>query len=66
MTKDSKIICRVSGLLKEKLERESNLRGEAEAVIVREALNKYFSKTDLLEVQPRLDEPVKYSTSKRK
>jgi predicted DNA-binding protein len=64
MTKDSKIICRVSGLLKEKLERESNLRGEAEAVIVREALNEYFSKSGISVGTPRVNET--YKLNKRK
>ena len=64
MTKDSKIICRVSGLLKEKLERESNLRGEAEAVIVREALNEYFSKSGIAVGTPLHNEPYKFPKRK--
>ena len=42
MAKASKIICRVSVAMKEKLTREAKSREEAEAVIIREALTEYF------------------------
>lgn len=46
MEKSHKIIIRCSPELKRRLLREAELRGEAEAVIVREALREYFDVKD--------------------
>lgn len=44
VAKDELIYARISSELKQKLVIEMNRRGEAEAVIVREALNEYFQR----------------------
>ena len=44
MAKEEVVYCRVGAELKKQLEDEAARRGEAESVIVREALREYFEK----------------------
>jgi predicted transcriptional regulator len=46
MAKEELIYTRISSTLKERLAIEAYNRGEAEAVIVREALNEYFARRE--------------------
>ncbi len=48
MRKETVIYARVSAALKERLRAAAADRGEAESVIVREALNEYFERRDRL------------------
>jgi hypothetical protein len=65
MAKEEIVYARISIELKRKLAREMERRGEAEAVIIREALNEFFARRDAHAASFR-ETPVTYGKPKPK
>jgi predicted DNA-binding protein len=58
VSKDETIYIRVGSELREKLDREARLRGEALSVIVRDAIREYFADKDLAGEIARVQNPM--------
>ena len=53
LTKDEKVFVRMPQALRDQIACEARLRGEAESVIVREALREYFDRASAAELNER-------------
>lgn len=66
MSKEELIYTRISSALKDRLAIEAHNRGEAEAVIVREALNQYFVRVNANQPLELGESHVKYRLKRKR